>query len=40
MVVLLFPQLGRRFIEEFNAENFANAVLAQNPKVFEKLAEM
>ncbi len=32
--------LRNRSNEEFSAENFASAVVAQNPKVFERLAEM
>lgn len=32
--------LGRRSKEKFSAENFASTVVAQNPKVFERLAEM
>jgi hypothetical protein len=40
ILLLLFPRLGKRTIENFKAESFARAVLAQNPKVFEKLAEM
>ena len=30
----------KRTNEKFSAENFARAVVAQNPKVFERLAEM
>ena len=36
----LVIKLGRRSNEEFSAENFASAVVSQNPKVFERLAEM
>jgi len=32
--------LRRRRKEEFSAEKFALAVIAQNPRVFERLAEM
>ena len=48
LVLLLLPEidlfllavLGRRWNQKFSAENFAKAVIAQNPKVFERLAEM
>ncbi len=39
-LVILGLKLGKTMIEKFKAENFAKAVVAQNPKVFEKLAEM
>jgi len=32
--------LRRRRKDQFSAESFALAVIAQNPKVFERLAEM
>ena len=32
--------ISRRWNEKFSAENFAKAVIAQNPRVFERLAEM
>ena len=32
--------LKGRSKEKFSAENFASAVVAQNPKVFERLSEM
>lgn len=32
--------LHRRSNEKFSAESFASTVVAQNPKVFERLAEM
>ncbi len=38
-LVTLGLKLGRIRDEEFTAENFAKAVVAQNPRVFEKLAE-
>ncbi len=40
LLVILIPRLGKKAIEKFKAETFASAVLAQNPKVFERLAEM
>jgi hypothetical protein len=36
-LVILFR---KRSNEKFSAENFASAVVSQNPKVFERLAEM
>jgi hypothetical protein len=39
-LIILFPRLGKKVIENFNAENFARAVLAQNPKVFKRIAEV
>ena len=39
-LIVLFPRLGKKVIENFNAENFAKAVLAQNPKVFKRIAEV
>ena len=40
LAVVLAPEITRKRIENFKAESFARAVVAQNPKVFEKLAEM
>ncbi len=37
---ILVIVLRKRSNEKFNAENFASAVVSQNPKVFERLAEM
>ncbi len=39
-LIILGLKLGRKPVEKFKAENFAKAVVAQNPKVFEKLAEL
>ncbi len=39
-LVIVGLKLGKNPIEKFNAENFAKAVVAQNPRVFERLAEM
>jgi hypothetical protein len=39
-LIILFPRLGKKVIENLNAENFARAVLAQNPKVFKRIAEV
>ncbi len=39
-LIILGLKLGRKPVEKFKPENFAKAVVAQNPKVFEKLAEM
>lgn len=37
---ILVILLRKRSHEKFSAENFASAVVSQNPKVFERLAEM
>jgi len=37
---ILVIVLRKRSNEKFSAENFASAVVSQNPKVFERLAEM
>jgi hypothetical protein len=37
---ILVVLLRKRSNEKFSAENFASAVVSQNPKVFERLAEM
>ena len=38
--LFLLIVLRRRLSEGFTAEGFASAVIAQNPKVFERLREM
>jgi len=37
---VLLIVFGKKTKERFSAESFASAVLAQNPKVFERLADM
>jgi predicted permease len=38
--VILVIKFRKRSNEKFSAENFASTVVSQNPKVFERLAEM
>jgi len=40
IAAILTLLLLRRSPEKFSAESFASTVVAQNPKVFERLAEM
>jgi hypothetical protein len=40
LLILRLIGFRRRPVERFSAESFARAVLAQNPKVFKRLAEM
>ena len=40
IAAILLVLIRKRSNEKFSAENFASAVVSQNPKVFERLAEM
>jgi hypothetical protein len=40
VAVVLFREIGRKMIEDFKAENFATAVIAQNKEAFRRLSEM
>jgi len=40
IAVVVFREMGKKMIEDFKAENFATAVIAQNKEAFRRLSEM